>query len=60
MAKKTGILIPCEGCMYILAMYYPRYELQWRFGMFFPSSTLAGAFGGVSILQALRRFRAAN
>ncbi|KAL4914791.1 major facilitator superfamily domain-containing protein [Aspergillus aurantiobrunneus] len=35
------------GCMYILAMYYPRYELQWRFGMFFPSSTLAGAFGGL-------------
>ncbi|KAL2857209.1 major facilitator superfamily domain-containing protein [Aspergillus pseudoustus] len=35
------------GCMYILAMYYPRFELQWRFGMFFPSSTLAGAFGGL-------------
>ncbi len=28
-------------------MYYPRYELQWRFNLFFCSAILAGAWSGV-------------
>lgn len=28
-------------------MYYKRYELQWRFSLFFTASIIAGAFGGV-------------
>ncbi|KAK4992832.1 hypothetical protein LTR66_006171 [Elasticomyces elasticus] len=28
-------------------MYYKRYELQWRFSLFFCASILAGAFGGL-------------
>lgn len=34
--------------MYLLSMYYRRYELQWRFALFFMSLVVAGAFGGVS------------
>ena len=28
-------------------MYYPRYELQWRFNLFFATTILAGAWSGV-------------
>lgn len=28
-------------------MYYKRYELQWRFSLFFSASILAGAFSGL-------------
>lgn len=34
--------------MYLISMYYKRYELQWRFSLFFSASIIAGAFGGVS------------
>ena len=35
------------GCTYLIAMYYKRYELQWRFNLFFTGSILAGAFSGL-------------
>ena len=35
------------GCVYLISMYYKRYELQWRFTLFFTASIIAGAFGGV-------------
>ena len=35
------------GCMYLISMYYHRYELQLRFTLFFSASILAGAFGGL-------------
>jgi hypothetical protein len=34
-------------------MYYKRYELQWRFTLFFTASIIAGAFGGVRIPNTL-------
>jgi hypothetical protein len=33
--------------MYLISMYYKRYELQWRFTLFFAASIMAGGFGGV-------------
>jgi hypothetical protein len=33
--------------MYLISMYYKRYELQWRFSLFFAASIMAGGFGGV-------------
>jgi hypothetical protein len=41
------------GCIYLISMYYKRYELQWRFTLFFTASIIAGAFGGVRILNNL-------
>ncbi|KIW02927.1 uncharacterized protein PV09_05973 [Verruconis gallopava] len=35
------------GCIYLISMYYKRYELQWRVNVFFSASILAGAFGGL-------------
>lgn len=35
------------GCIYLIAMYYKRYELQWRLNVFFSASILAGAVSGV-------------
>ncbi|OQO01552.1 hypothetical protein B0A48_12588 [Cryoendolithus antarcticus] len=35
------------GCLYLLAMYYKRYELQWRFNLFFSGAILAGSFSGL-------------
>jgi MFS family permease len=35
------------GCVYLISMYYKRYELQRRFTMFFSASIIAGAFGGL-------------
>ncbi|KAJ4348339.1 uncharacterized protein N0V89_009713 [Didymosphaeria variabile] len=35
------------GCMYLISMYYKRYELQWRFTLFFTASIIAGGFGGL-------------
>ncbi|KAF2685922.1 MFS general substrate transporter [Lentithecium fluviatile CBS 122367] len=35
------------GCMYLISMYYKRYELQWRFTLFFAASIVAGGFGGL-------------
>lgn len=50
------IAIPIEsivanllGCVYLISMYYKRYELQWRLTLFFTASIIAGAFGGVSL-----------
>jgi hypothetical protein len=37
-----------RGCIYLISMYYQRYELQWRLSLFFSASILAGGFGGVS------------
>lgn len=36
------------GCLYLISMYYRRYELQKRFTLFFCSTVIGGAFGGVS------------
>lgn len=35
------------GCLYLIASWYKRYELQWRFNLFFSSSILAGGFSGL-------------
>lgn len=35
------------GCIYLISMYYKRYELQWRMSLFFSASIIAGAFGGL-------------
>ncbi|KAJ5793781.1 hypothetical protein N7457_000380 [Penicillium paradoxum] len=35
------------GCIYLIAMYYKRYELQWRFNLFFSASIVAGAVSGL-------------
>ena len=32
---------------YLISMYYKRYELQWRFNIFFTGSILAGSFSGL-------------
>lgn len=41
-------LIP--GSVYLLAQYYPRYELQWRVSMLMVSNALSTAFGGLLAL----------
>lgn len=41
-------LIP--GSIYVLAQYYPKYELQWRVGMLMISNALSTAFGGLLAL----------
>lgn len=33
--------------VYLISMYYKRYELQWRLSIFFTGSILAGAFSGL-------------
>lgn len=38
-------LVP--GAVYLISMYYKRYELQWRLSIFFSAGILAGAFGGL-------------
>jgi len=35
------------GCTYLISMYYKRYELQWRYNIFFTGSILAGSFSGL-------------
>ncbi|KAF2868954.1 major facilitator superfamily domain-containing protein [Massariosphaeria phaeospora] len=35
------------GCVYLISMYYKRYELQWRITLFFAAGIIAGAFGGL-------------
>ena len=35
------------GCLFLIASWYKRYELQWRFNLFFSSSILAGGFSGL-------------
>jgi MFS family permease len=35
------------GCIYLISMYYERFELQWRMSLFFAASIIAGAFGGL-------------
>ncbi|KAK3621191.1 hypothetical protein LTR56_017153 [Elasticomyces elasticus] len=35
------------GCTYLISMYYKRYELQWRFNIFFTGAILAGSFSGL-------------
>ena len=35
------------GCFYLLGMWYRRQEAQKRFSLFFSSTSLAGAFGGL-------------
>ncbi|KAK4216691.1 major facilitator superfamily domain-containing protein [Rhypophila decipiens] len=35
------------GCFYLLGMWYKREEAQKRFSLFFSSTSLAGAFGGL-------------
>jgi MFS family permease len=41
-------LIP--GSVYLLAQYYPRYELQWRLSMLMVGNALANACGGLLAL----------
>lgn len=35
------------GCTYLISMWYRRYELQWRYNIFFTGSILAGSFSGL-------------
>jgi hypothetical protein len=44
----SQVLINYAGCIYLISMYYKRYELQWRLTLVFTASILAGAFAGVS------------
>lgn len=43
-ATEAGIF---PGCIFYLSMWYPRYELLSRLTLFFVSTSLAGAFGGI-------------
>lgn len=36
-----------KGCVYLISMYYTRFELQWRLSLFFSASILAGAISGL-------------
>ncbi|KAF2993364.1 hypothetical protein E8E14_000085 [Neopestalotiopsis sp. 37M] len=59
LARNVGQLIACRfllglfeaglfpGCVYLISMYYKRYELQWRMSLFFCASIIAGAFSGL-------------
>ncbi|MCJ1471735.1 hypothetical protein MMC13_000375 [Lambiella insularis] len=38
-------LVP--GCVYLLASYYPRFELQWRLSLLLVANALSSAFGGL-------------
>lgn len=40
------------GCVYLIAMYYKRHELQWRVNVFFSASILAGAVSGVGQIES--------
>ncbi|KAK1075961.1 hypothetical protein LTR33_009367 [Friedmanniomyces endolithicus] len=42
-----GVITIFPGCMYLISMYYKRYENQWRFNIFFSGSILAGSFSGL-------------
>lgn len=35
------------GCLYLISMYYQRYEVQWRMSLYFTAAILAGAFSGL-------------
>lgn len=37
------------GAIYMMAMYYTRYELHTRMSLWYSAGTLCGAFGGVSV-----------
>jgi len=43
-------LIFKTGSVYLLAQYYPRYELQWRLSMLMVGNALSNAFGGLLAL----------
>ncbi|KAK3357219.1 major facilitator superfamily domain-containing protein [Lasiosphaeria hispida] len=50
------------GCFYLLGMWYRRDEAQKRFSLFFSSTSLAGAFGGllasaIGKMDGMRGFR---
>jgi uncharacterized membrane protein YfcA len=47
------MMLTFSGCIYLISMYYKRYELQWRLTLFFTASIIAGAFGGVRIFPPL-------
>lgn len=38
---------PETGCVYLISMYYKRFEVQWRMSLLFCASILAGAFSGL-------------
>lgn len=53
----VSVRVDCEadcptGCVYLISMYYKRYELQWRLTLFFTASIIAGAFGGVGTIRS--------
>ena len=35
------------GCVYLISMYYKRYEVSWRLSVFYTGSFIAGAFSGL-------------
>ena len=45
---KSGLLI-VPGAVYLISMYYKRYDVQIRISLFFCGSILAGAISGVRI-----------
>ncbi|CRL26009.1 Protein secE/sec61-gamma protein [Penicillium camemberti] len=57
--KTWGALMACRfliglfeagflpGCIYLISMYYKRFELQWRLTLFFSASILSGAISGL-------------
>ncbi|KAJ5412652.1 uncharacterized protein N7487_007011 [Penicillium crustosum] len=57
--KSWGALMACRfliglfeagflpGCVYLISMYYKRFELQWRLTLFFSASIVSGAISGL-------------
>jgi hypothetical protein len=39
--QAIGLSTNGVGCVYLISMYYKRYELQWRFTLFFTASIIA-------------------
>lgn len=50
----VSLLTP-TGCIYLIAMYYKRYELQWRLNVFFSASIMAGAVSGVLYISSTKK-----
>lgn len=65
MAKSFAGLVVCRvllgcfeagflaGAIYMMAMYYTRYELHTRMSLWYSAGTLCGAFGGVSQMLSI-------
>lgn len=46
-SRRNGLTTTRIACIYLISMYYKRYEVQWRMSLFFSAAILAGAFSGL-------------